>query len=75
VVSGADGPDTFDLAVAVNGVIQAVTRSFREGPNTVGFSAIVPESAFRLGRNDIEVLVVSADPGGRVMLERTTVGH
>ena len=54
-----------DLAVAVNGRIQAVGRSFHlRGRPTEFFSMIVPESALRPGRNRVEVLEVG--PGGRL---------
>ena len=48
-----------DLAVAVNGRIRAVGRSFHlRGRRMEFFSLIVPESALRRGRNSIEVLEV-----------------
>jgi hypothetical protein len=52
-----------DLAVAVNGRIAAVGRSFHlDGRTTEFFSLIVPESALRRGRNVVELLEVQ--PGG-----------
>ncbi|MEA2419369.1 MAG: hypothetical protein QOE60_1575 [Thermoleophilaceae bacterium] len=52
-----------DLAVAVNGRIRAVGRSFHlRGRRTEFFSLLVPESALRAGRNDVQVLEVG--PGG-----------
>jgi hypothetical protein len=54
-----------DLAVAVNGRIRAVGRSFHlHGRRTEFFSMLVPESALRPGRNRVEVLEVG--PGGRL---------
>jgi hypothetical protein len=54
-----------DLAVAVNGRIRAVGRSFHlRGRRTEFFSMIVPESALRPGRNRVELLEVR--PGGRL---------
>jgi len=51
-----------DLAVAVNGRIRAVGRSFHlRGQRMEFFSLIVPESALRRGRNSVEVLEVRAD--------------
>src|ERR687891_486741 len=44
------------LAVAVNGAIAAVTRSYGDG-DAVAFSALVPESVLRAGDNDIEIFV------------------
>jgi len=53
-----------DLAVAVNGRIAAVGRSFRlEGRPTEFFSLIVPESALRRGRNDVRLLEVPGRVG------------
>ena len=46
------------LAVAINGRIAALTRSF-ELDATVKFEALVPESAFRNGANDVELFVVT----------------
>ena len=52
-----------DLAVAVNGRIAAVGRSFHlDGRTTEFFSLIVPESALRRGHNVVELLEVQ--PGG-----------
>jgi Sulfatase len=51
-----------DLAVAVNGRIEAVGRSFHlRGRRTEFFSLLVPESALRAGANDIAVLEVRPD--------------
>jgi hypothetical protein len=51
-----------DLAVAVNGRIEAVGRSFHlDGRATEFFSLIVPESALRRGRNVVDLLEVRAD--------------
>src|SRR5215207_5029282 len=51
-----------DLAVAVNGRIRAVGRSFHlRGQRMEFFSLIVPESALRRGRNSVEVLEVRPD--------------
>jgi Sulfatase len=55
-----------DLAVAVNGRIAAVGRSFHlDGRATEFFSLIVPESALRRGRNAVHLLEVR--PGGRLV--------
>ena len=48
-----------NLAVAINGVIQAVTASFRER-DTEKFSALLPESAFREGHNDVRVFITKS---------------
>lgn len=46
-----------DLAVAVNGTVAAVTRTFTQNGET-RFSAFVPETALREGRNDVGVFGV-----------------
>ena len=54
-----------DIAVAVNGRIAAVGRSFHlRGQAVESYSVMVPEDALREGRNLIEVLEVS--DGGRM---------
>jgi hypothetical protein len=51
-----------DLAVAVNGRIRAVGRSFHlDGRAMEFFSLIVPESALRTGRNRVELFEVHTD--------------
>ena len=46
-----------DLAIAVNGRIAAITRSFRLDGAT-RFAAVLPEWALRDGANDVAVLAV-----------------
>jgi hypothetical protein len=56
-----------DLAVAVNGRIEAVGRSFYlTGDRTEHFAFMVPENSLHRGRNSIEVLEVGAS--GRLRL-------
>ena len=59
--SQEDAKTTHTLAVAVNGTIQAVTRpwQFPVKGESGSWSAIVPEKAFRSGKNDVETFVVS----------------
>jgi hypothetical protein len=58
-VSGADLPtDDPAIAIAVNGVVRAVTPLIRAGQGG-RFEAIVPASSFTAGANDVAVLVVS----------------
>jgi Sulfatase len=66
------GPDrTRDIAVAVNGRIEAVGRSFHlRGENLENYSVMVPEESLREGRNSIEVLEVS-DDGEVALLARS----
>jgi hypothetical protein len=63
--------DSFNLAVAVNGTIRAVTQTFENEECEAKFAAIVPETAFRAGKNDIEVFIVSTGPGGQLNLIRS----
>ena len=54
-----------DLAVAVNGKVAAVTRSFQGPGGQTLFSAMVPESTLHNGHNDIAVLRVRNEGGAR----------
>jgi hypothetical protein len=60
------------LAVAVNGIVQAVTRTVSNADEAGQWSAMVPEAAFGAGRNTVEVFVVSSGSDGRLRLERAT---
>jgi hypothetical protein len=56
-----------DLAVAVNGRVEAVGKSFRlAGEGTERFAFMVPEESLREGRNDVDVYEVLR--GGRLRL-------
>jgi hypothetical protein len=59
VVGRVNGPDREprDIAVAVNGTIRAVGNTFKLAVGDDGelVSVMVPESAFRKGRNDVQV--------------------
>ena len=61
VIGRVRGPDQHprDIAVAVNGTIVAVGNTFKlsEGEEAELFSVMVPESAFRRGSNDVQVLL------------------
>jgi len=59
-----------NLAVAVNSVIRAVTRTYREGDEW-RFTAMIPDIAFRSGKNDVEVFVVSEEAAGQLRLHGT----
>jgi hypothetical protein len=62
VVARVNGPDRQprDIAVAVNGVIRGVGNTFTLAVGDEGelVSVMVPESAFREGRNRVQVLEV-----------------
>ena len=67
--SGA--PRERDLAIAVNGRIEAVGRSFHlKGETAESYAVMVPEDALRDGRNTVEVLEVT-DEGAMVLLARS----
>jgi Sulfatase len=61
VVASVNGPDRHprDIAVAVNGTIQAVGNTFTLAVGDAGelVSVMVPESAFHKGRNSVQVLL------------------
>ena len=60
-----------DLAIAVNGRIEAVGRSFHlKGETTESYAVMVPEDALRDGHNTVEVLEVT-DEGSMVLLARS----
>jgi Sulfatase len=56
-IDGAEIGRDVELAVAVNGRIAALTRCFRHDGRQ-RFSALVPESVFREGRNVVELLAI-----------------
>src|SRR5262249_30711535 len=53
-------PEPATLAIAVNGTIHAVCRSFGRSGGRAQWMALVPDSAFRAGANEITVFHVSA---------------
>ncbi len=64
-ISGA-GPGRHDLAVAVNGRVATVSRSF-PWKGHESFSAFVPPQAFRPGRNRVEVFLVPPSGAPRLL--------
>jgi hypothetical protein len=59
------------LAVALNGRIVAVGQSFRlAGSDAENFSIMLPENAFREGRNSLELLSVTDDGGSLRLVAR-----
>jgi hypothetical protein len=57
------------IAVAVNGTIAATGRTFSlEGSSVESFEVIVPETAFRRGRNETRVFEIVPRGGGGVAL-------
>jgi Sulfatase len=64
--SGSEKP--LDLAVGVNGMIRAETEThWVDGQER--FSAVVPESSFRPGRNDVSIFLVSKSNGHLTLAE------
>jgi hypothetical protein len=59
-----------ELAVAINGVIRATTRTYDDGAERQRFTAMVAPTAFRAGRNTVEVFVIR-ERAGRIALEPT----
>lgn len=69
-IQASDGRRARNIAVAVNGRIEAVGRSFHlRGEEVESYSVMVPAAALREGRNRVEVLEV-ADDGPLALLAR-----
>ena len=62
-VLGQPAGRRLDLAIALNGRIEALSRTHAT-TDTPWFSALVPESALRQGHNEVDVLVVSSAADG-----------
>jgi hypothetical protein len=70
-IQGSGAARERNLAIAVNGRIEAVGRSFHlKGQRAESYSVMVPENALRDGRNTVEVLEVT-DDGAMVLLARS----
>ena len=54
-------PGAHAIAVAVNGVVRATTRTYADPKGAAAFAAMVPEDAFASGGNDLEIFVVDAE--------------
>lgn len=67
VSAGGFAPAEVRLAIALNGVIVATSRTWSE---TAEFRALMPPGALRQGRNDLDVFIV--DPARPGRLQRTT---
>jgi hypothetical protein len=51
-------PPAAEVAIALNGRVEAVVHTYASGPDSATFSAVLRESAFREGSNSLEVFVV-----------------
>ena len=73
IVASVNGPDRHprDIAVAVNGTIQAVGNTFKLAVGNAGelVSVMVPESAFHKGKNT-RAGPASAARGGRLQIRQ-----
>ena len=65
-ITGPGAAENRQLAVAVNGRIAAVTRTYRQG-STVRYSAMAPESAFHPGRNKVGLYWIAQSRGALVL--------
>jgi len=60
---GADGAADLWFAIALNGVVAAVTRAYEQSGDLL-FSALLPEVAFVPGRNSVDVYLIERFPDG-----------
>ena len=65
-----DRPQEPYLAIAINGTVRALTRPTEPRGRFRKFSAMVPETAFRQGRNHVEAFLVSTETTGKAALWR-----
>ena len=69
-IRGSGPSSERDIAIAVNGLIAAVGRSFHlRGERVESYAVMVPEDSLREGRNTVEVLEVEPD-GEMALLAR-----
>ncbi len=56
-VSGVipESPEPMTIAIVVNDVVRAVTKSFSAGSKGMKFGAVVPEASFHQGQNEVAV--------------------
>jgi hypothetical protein len=66
-ISGSGASAGRSLAVAVNGRIAAVSRTYRSPGSVTRFSAAAPESSFHPGRNKVEVFWITRGARGLVL--------
>ena len=61
VIESRDGAEPVRLAIAVNGVIWASTRTYQLDGIRDRWAAMVPEASFHEGENDVQFFVVSGE--------------
>jgi hypothetical protein len=66
----AQGERSIDLAIAVDGIVRALTRNLADaqGQPRELWSAVLPESALTPGPHQLEFYEIDAGPGGRPVL-------
>lgn len=65
LIKGPSAHLGIDLALAVNGTVVGTTRSYVSGARDVfPWSAIVPETAFRAGENDLALFRIRSEDSG-----------
>ena len=74
VRSGWDAEAPLNLAVAINGTIRATTRTytFPRAGKRKRWSAVVEESSFYAGQNEVEVFVINSSRGQPVLARAYT---
>ena len=71
-ITGARPGSTRNIAVAINGRIEATGRSFHlKGGTAENFSVLVPESSLRPGRNTTDVFEIALGGRALVLLARS----
>ncbi len=66
--SDAQGAARHTVAIALNGTVQAVTKTYRQDESPYLFSAMLPEAAFQNGNNELSVFLVKSRPGAAPLL-------
>jgi hypothetical protein len=75
VQSGSHSGGRLNLAIAVNGTIQAVTQTSTLENGVGAWSAVVDEASFRAGHNGVEVFMVSGSEGKPVLKRASSVNY
>jgi hypothetical protein len=65
ITPGPSDKDDMIIAVAVNGEIAAVTRTFVNDDGAIEYGALIPPSALHNGNNGIQIIAVSGEGSDR----------